>query len=223
MAPDTRNCGATATASRCALVVGAVLVSLALLLPWDEIMLLGPSWGDGYDRISFNLVRHGEFQGPTSTGCPVLHSPLRAFRSDAASTVAVRHFRIARTELVPRPRLPSLPGGDLRNLPGVRSTHVGRGVPGFVRASGHAGPTRRTSYGRPVRGNVGRRVRPDLVPGWELDGFHRSRRRTVALVFQGAGLVLLRHAGLLDRFSAAWPYRVCCHYVASTTDRNWRV
>ena len=40
-------------------------------------MLLGPSWGDGYDRISFNLVRHGEFQGPTSTGCPVLHSPLR--------------------------------------------------------------------------------------------------------------------------------------------------
>ena len=53
-------------------------MSLALLWPWNEL-LLGPSWGDGYDRISFNLVRHGEFQGPTSTGCPVVIglSPLR--------------------------------------------------------------------------------------------------------------------------------------------------
>ena len=189
MAPDTRNCGATATASRCALVVGAVLVSLALLLPWDEIMLLGPSWGDGYDRISFNLVRHGEFQGPTSTGCPVLHSPLRRSAATPLQPSPFATLGSREPNSYRAPGYPLLPGGDLRNLPGVRSTHVGRGVPGFVRASGHAGSTRRTSYGRPVRGNVGRRVRPDLVPGWELDGFHRSRRRTVALVFQGAGLV----------------------------------
>ena len=177
MAADTRNGGATTTARRRVLVAGALVVSLALLWPWGELRW-SPSWGNDYDwdllqPSSTRRVPRLDRDGRVSRDEP--SRLVTAFPGNAASTVAVRHGT-ARAVLAPPPRLPPLPGGDPRNLPGVRSTHVGRDVPGFVPASGPAAPTRDAGHGRPVRGDGCRRVRPDPIPGRELDGFHPSRR-----------------------------------------------